>query len=135
MARQNLRFAGRPATARRQSWHKSIIRDGMECDATPRPGRTYTRETWPPRGRGRGESLTSARRLAAKLRTVEVLRLRRAGCTWQEIARATGFRDASGPYRAVKRATERIDWDKQRYEEMQRAPGRRPLRKLSPAAK
>jgi hypothetical protein len=41
---------------------------GVLADVTPRPERTYTRATWPPRGRGRGESLTSPRRIEAKLR-------------------------------------------------------------------
>src|SRR5690349_15866657 len=73
------RLMGRPQTAPRQSWRKTIVAeglievpDGTICDATPTPGRTYTRYTWPPRGRGRGESLTSPRRIEAKLRTVEV---------------------------------------------------------------
>lgn len=114
-------FRGRPQTAPRQSWNNTIIAEGLAdvpdgtlCDATPAPGNTYTRLTWPPRGRGRGESLTSPRRIAAKLRTIEVIRLRAAGHTWQQIARVLGFKDASGPYRAMKRATDRIDWDRQR---------------------
>lgn len=112
-------FVGRPQTARRQSWRKTIIShnlpdvpDGTVCDVTPAPGRTYTRYTWPPRGRGCGESLTSIRRVQAKLRAVEVIRMRADGHTWQTIARALGFKDASGPYRAMKRALDRIDWDK-----------------------
>ncbi|SRR6266516_308224 len=105
----------------RQSWYKTVeLPDGTVIDATPAPGRTYTAHTWPPRGRGRGESLTSPRRIAAKLRTIEVLRLRTASHTWQEIARATGFRDASGPYRAYKRAIDRITWNEQRKAELKR---------------
>jgi hypothetical protein len=114
-----LRLMGRPRTAPRLSWSKTIeayklpdVPDGMLCDVTPAPGRSYTRYTWPPRGRGRGESLLSPRRIEAKLRTIEVIRLRRAGYTWQAIARALGYADASGPYRAYKRTIDRIDWDR-----------------------
>jgi hypothetical protein len=108
---------GRPQTAPRQSWHKTIIAeglldvpDGTLCDVTPAPGHTYTRYTWPPRGRGRGESLYSPRRIAAKLRAYQVIRLHVAGYTYEQIAHAPGFRDASGPYRAMKRTFDRIDW-------------------------
>jgi hypothetical protein len=122
MARQNperasllsLRFSGRPQTARRQSWHRWIETPDGLVEVNPAPGRTYTQETWPPRGRGRGESLTSPRRIAAKLRTCQVLQMRRAGHTWGAIARALGFRDASGPYRAYRRAVDRVDFDRER---------------------
>lgn len=114
-------FRGRPRSAPRQSWNNTILAkglpdvpDGTLCDATPAPGHTYTRYTWPPRGRGRGESLLSPRRVAAKLRTLEVIKLRRQGCTWQHIAGRLGFKDASGPYRAYKRAVDRMEWDRQR---------------------
>jgi len=113
-----VRFMGRKRTAPRQSWRKQEwITDefhphGVLADVTPEPGRTYTRYTWPPRGRGRGESLFSPRRIEAKLRTVKVIRLRAAGYTWERIARALGFRDASGPYRAYRRAVDRVDWDR-----------------------
>ncbi len=63
----------------------------------------YTRETWPPRGRGRGESLTSGRRIQAKLRALEVIQLRRAGHTYAMIAVRLGFRDKSGAWRALHR--------------------------------
>lgn len=116
-------FVGRPQTAPRQSWRKTIIShnlpdvpDGTVCDVTPAPGNTYTRYTWPPRDRGRGESLFSPRRMAAKLRTIKVIEMRAAGHTWQSIALALGFKDASGPYRAMKRALDRIDWDKAQRE-------------------
>jgi hypothetical protein len=62
-------------------------------------GRTY----WPPIGRGRGESLTSPRRLAAKMRAVEVLRLHVRGASYAEIAARLGYRDASGAWRAEQR--------------------------------
>ena len=119
------RFMGRTKTARRQSWNKTIIAEGLPdvpdgtiCDVTPAPGNTYTRYTWPPRGRGRGESLISPRRIAAKLRVCEVMQLRTQGHTWASIARATGFKDASGPYRAVKRALDRANWDRDRRYEL-----------------
>jgi hypothetical protein len=90
------------------------------CDVTPAPGRTYTRQTWPPRGRGRGESLTSPRRLKAKSRAAEVLRLRGQGFTWQQIAQRTGFADPSGPYHAYKRTLDRLDWDASRRAELKK---------------
>lgn len=113
------RLMGRPRTAPRLSWCKTEVAynwtdvpDGTLCDVTPAPGRTYTRYTWPPRGRGRGESLLSSRRIEAKLRAIEVIRMRADGYTWEVIARKLGFRDASGPYRAYKRTMDRIDWDR-----------------------
>jgi hypothetical protein len=57
-----------------------------------------------PRGRGRGESKTSPRRIAAKRRAAEALRLRAAGATYAAIARHLGYRDASGAWRALDRA-------------------------------
>lgn len=78
------------------------------ADVIPAPGRTYTRDTWPPRGRGRGEGLLSPRRVAAKLRAVEVMRLRCEGLPWRAIAARLEFADASGPYRAYKRARDRV---------------------------
>ena len=111
---------GRPRTAAPQTWNKTIIADGLSdipdgsiVDVSPAPGNTYTRHTWPPRGRGRGESIASPRRIAGKLRTIEVIRMRAAHYTWQQIASALGFKDASGPYRAYRRAVDRIDWDRQ----------------------
>ena len=87
---------------------------GVYADVTPRPGRTYTRATWPPRGRGRGESLSSPRRCDAKLKAIRALRMRRAGYTWQTIAKSLGFKDASGPWRCVNRAISRLEHDRMR---------------------
>jgi hypothetical protein len=121
-----LRLMGRPQTAPRQSWRKQewitdeLHPHGVLADVTPAPGRTYTRSTWPPRGRGRGESLLSPRRIEAKLRTVEVIRLRAEGHTWEVIARKLGYSDASGPYRAYKRAVDRMDWDRHRAAELRK---------------
>ena len=120
------RFMGRPQTARRQTWNKTIgaeglpdVPDGTICDVTPAPGCTYTRYTWPPRGRGRGESLYSPRRIEAKLRAAKVIEMRLGGHhTWEHIARTLGFKDASGAYRAYKRTFDRIDWDNDRRYEL-----------------
>jgi hypothetical protein len=57
-----------------------------------------------PRGRGRGESKTSPRRIAAKLRAAEALKLWADGATNAAIARQLGYRDASGAWRAIDRA-------------------------------
>jgi hypothetical protein len=83
------------------------------CEHTP--DQHYTREPcscgrplWPPRGRGRGESITSPRRIAAIQRTCEVHRLVAEGWTYEAIARALGYRDRSGPWRALQRQR---DWD------------------------
>src|SRR4051794_39700049 len=108
MARQIFGYQAYGCFVPHGSWRKTILAEGLPdipdgtlMDITPRPGCTFTRQTWPPRGRGRGESLYSPRRDEAKFRTLEVLRLRRAGYTWQMIAQYTGFKDASGPWRAV----------------------------------
>lgn len=123
MAWQNslIRFEGRPQSAPPYSWSKLVLSrgfpdvpDGMLCDISPAPGNTYSRYDWPPRQRGRGESLTSPRRIAAKFRTKRVIELRAQGLTWAAIARATGYKHASGPYRAMKRAVDRADWDTRR---------------------
>lgn len=120
-----VRLMGRPRTAPRQSWRKDIVAQGLKgvpdgslVDVTPAPGATYTRDTWPPRGRGRGESIYSVRRMQAKLRAVEVVRLRCAGCTYAQIARKLGFADGSGAYRAWRRTLDRIDWDQDRRAEL-----------------
>lgn len=104
---------------------KSLYPQGVLADVTPRPGHTYTRDTWPPRGRGRGQSLTSPRRIEAKLRAQRVIQLRMQGMTWDTIARIEGFKDRSGPFRAVQRAFSHLDNDRARSEYYQRyATGR-----------
>ena len=74
------------------------------------PAQTYTREPcvcgrelWPPRGRGRGESLLSPRRIAAKMRAVEAMRLNVMDYTWEQIAAQLGYRTRGGAWRAVQR--------------------------------
>jgi hypothetical protein len=114
---------GRPRTARAQSWNKVEWIDNFPHDVTPEPGNTYTHETWPPRGRGRGESLYSVRRIAAKLRAIEVIRLHGDGLTWQTIAAKLGFADASGPYRAYRRTLDRLNWNERRAHELQQWHG------------
>jgi hypothetical protein len=111
----------------RETWHQTVLAhgradvpDGTVMDATPMPGNTYTRDTWPPRGRGRGESLCSPRRVAAKLRSCEVLRMRIAGHTWVHIAKVLGFASASGAYMAYWRALNRVNWDERRRAELKR---------------
>jgi hypothetical protein len=119
IASYGYRLMGRHRTAKAQSWHSSnVLRDGLLIDTTPAPGGTYTRDTWPPRGRGRGESLLSPRRCAAKMRAVEVIRLRSQGLTFTQIARRLRFRDGSGAYRAMRRSIDRIDWDEKRRKEL-----------------
>lgn len=76
-------------------------------DATPQPGNTYTRDTWPPRGRGRGEALSSPRRVAAKLRAFEALHLRNKGYGWATIASLLGYKCPSGAWRACDRIHQR----------------------------
>ena len=120
MARQKNSISGYKAIAYRWQFPTKIIEaykltdvpDGTICDVTPAPGCTYTRYTWPPRGRGRGESLTSSRRIEAKLRAAEVIRMRMEGHTWEVIAHRLGFADASGPWRAARRTFDRIDYDR-----------------------
>jgi hypothetical protein len=78
------------------------------CEHTP--AETYTRypcscgrELWPPRGRGRGESLLSPRRIAAKLTAIEAMKLHIQGVSYARIARSLGYRTPSGAWRAVQR--------------------------------
>lgn len=107
----------------RQSWGYKAVgvrRSFSEDDLSVSPGCTYTRETWPPRGRGRGESLTSSRRIFALMRAGDVVRLRFAGYTWQQIAIAKGFKDASGAWRAARRSIDRIDLDNARKQALKR---------------
>ena len=86
-----------------------------------RSGDTYTHEPcscgrplWPPRGRGRGESLLSPRRIAATLRTAEALRLRIEGATYAAIARQLGYRTRGGAWRAIHRALARYPYGRTR---------------------
>ena len=78
------------------------------------PGRTYCRACWPPRGRGRGESLTSARRINAKLRAYEAVKmwggftsmpkwLGGNNCTLEHIAHTLGYKTRGGAWRAIRR--------------------------------
>jgi hypothetical protein len=112
MARQHSYRYCNAAIAYRRPRPKLITVEpsGIVMDATPRPGHSYVwGVTWPPRGRGRGESLTSPRRLYAKERTARAIELRWQGYSWQAIALHLGYRDRSGAWRAVRRATDRLD--------------------------
>lgn len=77
---------------------------------THTPGQTYTREPcscgrelWPPRGRGRGESLYSPRRIEAKLKACDAYALHIMGTSYAAIATQLGYRTPSGAWRAVQR--------------------------------
>ena len=74
-----------------------------------RMGHTFCKECWPPRGRGRGESLLSPRRVQGQLRGVEAMRLHVAGHTWEDIAAALGYKDRSGPWRARQAILRRVN--------------------------
>lgn len=123
-----LKLMGRPRTAKPYTWDKRIWTNdewhpkefhpyGVPMDATPAPGNTYTRATWPPRGRGRGESLISTRRVQAKVRALEVLRLHRAGHTYAQIGAKVGL-SPSGAYRALKRLLDRHNWNERRARQL-----------------
>jgi hypothetical protein len=80
-------------------------------DCRHTPDQMYTRAPcacgrpiWPIKGRGRGESLLSVRRVNAKVRASEAMRLYAQGWTLEAIAKALGYRDPSGPWRAMQRA-------------------------------
>ena len=77
-----------------------------------------------------GESKTSKRRIAAVEKQVKALELRKAGVTFEEIAKTLGYAGPSGAFRAVDSALEKtlqepadklrqIEW--LRLEQMQRA--------------
>jgi hypothetical protein len=54
----------------------------------------------------------SPRRIEAKLKVPEIFRLRCEGYTFARIASMLGFANASGPWRALRRAVDRIDFDR-----------------------
>jgi hypothetical protein len=79
-----------------------------KCPHTP--DQTYTREPcscgrelWPPRGRGRGESLLSPRRIEAKLKAVDALALHIQGWPYRAIAAKLAYKTTSGAWQAVQR--------------------------------
>lgn len=125
MARQRIRGLAVIGTRTYFAPKLAFIRDefhpqGILCDVSPRPGRTYLKAakgcghaySWPPVGRGRGESLTSARRIEAKLRAYEALEMYQDGHTFETIAHKLGFKDRSGPWRAIRRLFDRADYDR-----------------------
>ncbi len=113
---------------RRTFEHKYTLIDGHLAVVDPRPGRTYVKAekgqghaySWPPVGRGRGESLYSPRRIEAKLRAVQAFELWRAGATWEQVARKLGYADKSGAWRAVRRMIDRLDYDRWLKQEAKR---------------
>jgi hypothetical protein len=102
-----------------------------ECRHTP--AQRYTRRPcscgrtlWPPHGRGRGESLTSPRRVDAKLKALEAMHLHVAGETYKDIARRLGYRSASGAWMAVQRLRDADSaWRRWELETGQHEPVRR----------
>jgi hypothetical protein len=100
---------------RKRSWRK-IIEDesGRIIDATPLPGNDWTKDTWPPRGRGRGESRYSPRRIDASFKALKVMRLRTEGYHWSTIAKICGYADHSGAYYAYWRLMDRLNHERER---------------------
>jgi hypothetical protein len=80
-----------------------MARQRPSCARYHAPGKTYCSDCWPPRGRGRGESLYSPRRIRAKLRAQSAVRLHLKGLTYEDIARTLGYKDRSGAWRAIMR--------------------------------
>src|SRR5262245_33700063 len=104
------------------------------------PDQTYTREPcscgrelWPPRGRGRGESLNSPRRIAARLKALAAKQLRMQGLTYREIARKLGYHTISAAWHAVQRLhdqyAERVNFEDEQQAEHRhrRRRARRPI--------
>ncbi len=97
-----------------------------------RPDDVYTREPcscgrelWPPRGRGRGESLSSPRRIEAKVKALHAMELHCLGVTYDSIARQLGYRTRGGAWRAVQRIRDQhAAWE--RWKAEQRRWGGRP---------
>lgn len=78
-------------------------------------GTTYTRKPcvcgrplWPPRGRGRGESLYSPRRVAAIGRAVDMYNDYWRGMSWRQVARKYGYSGPSGAWQVVYRNADKI---------------------------
>jgi len=97
-----------------------------------KPWQTYTkypcscgRTLWPPRGRGRGESLSSPRRIAAKVNALEAMKLRRQGIRWREIAETLGYSSPQSAWNAVQRCVDQVTV-RRNYEQWRRANGGRP---------
>lgn len=78
------------------------------------PHQTYTRHEcvcgrpiWPIKGRGRGESILSHRRVAARMRALEAATLYASGMSFRQTAAQLGYKTGSGAWRAVTRLGER----------------------------
>lgn len=55
-----------------------------------------------------GESKTSPRRIEAVEKSLKALALRKAGATFEDIAKVLGYKDRSGAYRAIAAALDRV---------------------------
>lgn len=119
----------------KEPWWSDAFSRYRKCPHTPddvytREPCSCGRELWPPRGRGRGESLTSPRRVAAKLRALDALRLHCEGKTYARIAQELGYKTPSGAFRAVQRIHDHeAAWV--RYED---CTGRQPIYRRQPTA-
>jgi hypothetical protein len=109
---------GLNAIAARPMERKYHMRNGVLVDDTPAPGRHYVKAakgeghaySWPPVGRGRGESIYSPRRIEAMLKAREAFDMYyEYGLTWSEVAAKLGYASRSGPWMAVRRMTTRND--------------------------
>lgn len=72
------------------------------------------------RGRGRGESRWSPRRIDARLRQVRAIEMRTAGATCREIAAACGYKTPSGASKAIWRAIREVNADERVRAQRQR---------------
>lgn len=78
------------------------------CEHTPDDAYTRApcscgRELYPLRGRGKGEPLSSPRRIKAKLKAIEAEKLSIQGYTYATIARKLGYQTPSGVAKALQR--------------------------------
>jgi hypothetical protein len=117
---------GQPVDVLEAIWRRNNLRadgalhigPGGWCRHTP--DETYTRypcscgrEIWPPRGRGRGESLLSPRRIEAKIRAGKALALHLLGVPYRDIATRLGYKHASGAFAAVQRLRDKdAEWER-----------------------
>lgn len=89
-----------PAVA---NWDPQRVCEHTPDEAYTRAPCSCGRPLWPPRGRGRGESLLSRRRVAARLKAVEAEKLYIQGYTYAAIADKLGYGTPSGVWRALQR--------------------------------
>jgi hypothetical protein len=99
-------------------WHRG---EWVSCDHDRRKT-TYTRQPcvcgrplWPPRGRGRGESLLSPRRAQVWLRTGDMYSDYWRGMSWRKIAKKYGYAGPSGAWQAVYRHRDAVPGSRTGY--------------------